>query len=473
MNSSPFLLNATFRHHASKYDDLDPEFVLKVLESFYVDDLVSGERSEEQALDLYQKTKCRMAEGGFNLRNWLTNSKTLSDQIDLEERRLGKENDNDKTETYAKLSLGIKGTDSKCHKVLGQVGDNHKDEFKFEVFKIGKKAKALPPTKRNLLSVLASLFDPLGMISPLIVYVKVLFQELCKAKVDRDEEFTGETHKKCKAWYRDLAEANEIVVSRCIYTSPTEEVLERSLHGFGDASQKSYCAVIYFVYRTNVGVYVQIVTSKARVAPLKPTSIPRLELMSALLLAHVMKSVKEALENQVSIAFTYYWLDSMTALYWIKNTGEWKQFVSYCVNEILKLTRREEWGHCPGKENAADIGSRGELGMRLKSNRLWWVGPEWLAKPKEEWPKFEGACKGQELVEEERKSTTMIVQIERQGSVERVIDLDRFSSLERLFRATAWVLRFICNMKAKKEGENTQFGELSVNEIVEAKRVWI
>ena len=117
LNSSQFLLNATLRHHVSKYDDLDPEFVLKVLESFYVDDLVSGERSEEQALDLYQKTKCRMAEGGFNLRKWLINSKTLSDQIDLEERRVGKESNNDETETYAKLSLGIKGTDSKCHKV--------------------------------------------------------------------------------------------------------------------------------------------------------------------------------------------------------------------------------------------------------------------------------------------------------------------------------------------------------------------
>ena len=65
---------------------------------------------------------------------------------------------------------------------------NHKDEFKFEVFKIGKKAKMLPPTKRNLLIVLASLFDPLGIISPSIIYVKVLFQEVCKAKIDWDQE---------------------------------------------------------------------------------------------------------------------------------------------------------------------------------------------------------------------------------------------------------------------------------------------
>ena len=216
----------------------------------------------------------------------------------------------------------------------------------------------LPPTRRNLLSVLASLFDPLGIISPLIIYVKVLFQEVCKAKIDWDEEFTGETRRKWEVWRRDLIEVNEVVVPRCVYTSPTEDVLDCSLHGFGDASQKSYCAVIYFVYRTNVGVYVQILTSKARVAPLKPTSIPRLELMSARLLAQVMKSVKDALENHVCIDYTYYWLDSMTALYWIKNTGEWKQFLSHRVNEILKLTTKGDWGHCPGKENFADIGSR-------------------------------------------------------------------------------------------------------------------
>ena len=206
---------------------------------------------------------------------------------------------------------------------------------------------------------------------------------------------------------------------------------------------------------------------------MKPTSIPRLELMSARLLAQVMKSVKEAFENQVCVGSTYYWLDSMTALYWIKNRGEWKQFVSHRVNKVLKLTTRGEWEHCPGKENPADIGSRGELGTQLKSNKLWWVGPEWLKKPKEEWPKFEDVSKSQKVVEEERKSATLIVQVERQNSPERGIDLEKFSNLEKLFRVTAWVLRSIQNLRTGKEDEDKQFGELTVHELVESERIWI
>ena len=135
-------------------------------------------------------------------------------------------------------------------------------------------------------------------MSPIIVYAKILFQEVCKAKIDWDEVFTGEILRKWEVWYKDLIEANEIITPRCIYDSPEEEVLECTLHGFGDASQKSYCAVIYFVYQTSVGVYVRLLTSKERVAPLKPTSIPRLELMSARLLAQLMNSVQGALGQE-------------------------------------------------------------------------------------------------------------------------------------------------------------------------------
>ena len=213
-------------------------------------------------------------------------------------------------QSYAKLSLGVTGCESKCCKVLGMAWDNKSDEFKFEIAKVGERAKTISPTKRNLLSVLASLFDPLGIVSPVIVCAKILFQEVCKDKVDWDENFTEELLHKWEDWYRDLIETKEITIPRCIYQHRAEDVLECTLHGFGDASKKAYCAVVYFVCRTNVGVYVRLLASKARVAPLKTTSILRLELMSARLLAQIMKSVKASLENQVRIDSTKFWLDS-------------------------------------------------------------------------------------------------------------------------------------------------------------------
>ena len=219
---------------------------------------------------------------------------------------------------------------------------------------MGERAKTLSPTKKNLLSVLASLFDPLGVVSPVIVCAKILFQEVCKDKVDWDENFTEELLHKWEGWYRYLIETKEITIPRCIYQHRAEDVLECTLHGFGDASKKAYCAVV--------------LTSKARVAPLKAISFPRLELMSARLLAQIIKSVKASLENQVRIDSTKFWLDSMTALYWIMNKGEWKQFVHHHrVNEILK--------HYPGDENPADIGSSGVIASQLKDNKLWWMGP--------------------------------------------------------------------------------------------------
>jgi hypothetical protein len=165
--------------------------------------------------------------------------------------------------------------------VLGQAWDNKSDEFKFEIAKVGERAKTLSPTKRNLLTVLASLFDPLGIVSPVIVCAKILFQEVCKDKVDWDENFTEELLHKWEGWYRDLIEIKEITTPRCIYQHRAD-VLECTLHGFGDASKKAYYAVVYFVYRSNVGVYVRLLTSKARVAPLKTISIPRLELIESL-----------------------------------------------------------------------------------------------------------------------------------------------------------------------------------------------
>ena len=208
-----------------------------------------------------------------------------------------------------------------------------------------------------------------ALYSPVVVSVKVLFQELCEKKVGWDEELKEEERKRWIGWLDDLRSAKEVNVPRCIYRMPQGEI-NCFLPGFADASMKAYCAVVYFVCEAFGAVDVTLLTSKTRVAPLKKLTIPRLELMSGRVLARLMDTVKNALSAEVHITGTRQWLDSKTALRWINNKGEWKQLVRQRFNEILRLTRKEDWSYCPGEQNPADVGSRGECASRLKENEL-------------------------------------------------------------------------------------------------------
>lgn len=474
LNASPFLLNATLRYHISKYKAEDPDFVRKMLESFYVDDLVTGEKNTSDAFLLYEKSKERMASGGFRLRKWMTNDKALSDRIERNESNAtGGRNEGE--ETYAKLTLGS-GSDvsMSCQKVLGLPWDCDRDVIQFSFKKLVDRAREMQLTKRNLLSLLAGLFDPLGIISPMIVCMKMLFQNLCCENRGWDEELEGKSKKRFDEWVVDLSKIKGISISRCVYESPKQEVLECQLHGFGDASTKAYCAVVYLVYVTKEGIYAKLLTSKSRVAPLKELTIPRLELMSARILAQLMDTVKKALESQLKFSRVRYWSDSRTALCWIQNRGEWKQFVRHRVNEILKLTNKEHWGHCPGEENPADIGSRGALGSKLKDDKLWWCGPQWLTQGEDKWPPILEDIHTPESQEEVKKTANvMIADVQNSPSVANLVDIDRHGKLEKLLRVTAWVLRFINNSRPNQNQTAKRNGRLTREEVVQAEREWL
>ena len=149
---------------------------------------------------------------------------------------------------------------------------------------------------------------------------------------------------------------------------------------FGGASLKAYSALIYLVYKTEKGIFTKLLCEKTRVAPLKSLSIPRLELMSTRVLAVLMSNVIEALSSIIKIESVRYWLDNKTALYLVYNNGEWKKWVQFRVAEVLTLTEKEQWGHVAGKDNPANIGSRGVAASYLKTYNLWWEGPQWLTK---------------------------------------------------------------------------------------------
>ena len=154
----------------------------------------------------------------------------------------------------------------------------------------------------------------------------------------------------------------------------------------------------------------------------------------------------------MSLTGTRYWLDSKTAICWIQNRGEWKQFVRHRVNEILRLSNKDEWRHCPGEENPADIESRGAFSSKLKDDGLWWKGPPWLCKEESCWPTNQVVTCTPESQEELKKTATvMIVDTQSPPSIAEVVDIDRQGRLGKLLRVTAWALRFIQSQEARKQ----------------------
>ena len=467
LKSSPFLLNAVLRYHIDQYKEIDPEFVNKLSQGFFVDDLVTSCSDTEEAYSLYNKASDRMQEGGFKLRKWKTNDELLAQKI--------VENDSkaDAERTYSKEALGISKDMGGKTKVLGIGWDTNRDTLEFDLSKVGDEIPRTSHTKREILSTLATLFDPQGLVSPVAVTAKALFQELCIEKLGWDDHIPQDKATRWEEWLRDLKTVRTISVPRSIFEGITGEVLSTTLHGFGDASKKAYCASIFLVCQTTEGVYTRLLCAKTRVAPLKSLTINRLELMSAKILVTLMETVVNALSSQTKIDEVKYWLDSKTALYWIYNNGEWKNFVQHRVNEILKRTRKEDWGHVAGVDNPADLGSRGVTASHLRDSKIWWEGPEWLKKGRENWPNSFPLEISDDVREESKKTAAAMIMTKEKSGVHSVIEIERYSSLRKLLRVTAYVKRFIENMKRKRVGVEMKVGRIEVDEIRQAEMIWI
>ena len=122
-------------------------------------------------------------------------------------------------------------------------------------------------------------------------------------------------------------------------------------------------------------------------APLSKLSIPRLQLLSALILARLIGTVMSAIQSVINIEKIHCWTDSLTALFWIQGRDkEWKMFVENRVIEIRSWVQTECWSHCPGVDNPADIPPRGMTATQLKNNRVWFHGPSWLVEIENKWP---------------------------------------------------------------------------------------
>ena len=364
-------------------------------------------------------------------------------------------------------------------KVLGMNWDTVEDNFFFNFTDLCDYGMSLPATKRSVLKLSAMVFDPMGFLTPCTVEMKILFQELCLDKIDWDSNLPKHLLGTWNSLLNELKCLNNVKIPRCYFRS---RPVQFKLHGFSDASNRAYAGVVYIrsLYEDG-GVDVRLVTSKTRVAPLKRQTIPRLELLGALILARLINSL-DLTEGNVK---TFYWTDSTTALCWIRNEKPWKQYVQHRVDKIRRLTSKNDWRHCPGKQNPADLPSRGTSAKDLTKNAIWWNGPEFLYQPETEWPTNESTHFGdEEALKEAAKNAVNITHSlvnstanERTTpKVDNLLDITRFSDLTKLLRVTALVVKFVNKLKStvptkSSSGSGTEI--LTALELTNAEELWI
>ena len=373
-------------------------------------------------------------------------------------------------ETYAKTYLGqseLPMSNDQQSKVLGLSWDNINDCLLFNLDWLIQYARELPLTNRSILKVAAKLYDPLGIISPIFLPVKLIFQELCKLKVDWDEPLSEKMKGKFLTWISSFEAEEPISANRCYFEINPENIESLQLHAFVDSSERAYAGVIYLKIETNETVSTQLIMSKTRVAPLEPTSVPRLELLASLISSRLVTRVKNALSPVVSIEEIYCWSDSTTTLHWIKGVErQYKQFVENRVTEVRSKVSPEFWSFCSGLENPADIPTRGLSAKALLRSSLWWIGPVWLQQSKENWLIFKvsrseppeeylaevrASSKKKDHHENTSGSAVLLAESGKSlSSLSMIVDEESYSDFARLIRVTALVVRFVNNLKTKK-----------------------
>ena len=299
-----------------------------------------------------------------------------------------------------------------------------------------------------------------------MIRAKIIMQEIWTAGLNWDDVLPSNLSTKWENWVSELQSLSCVAIPRSLRL-PNPKTLD--LHLFSDASKDAYASVAYLVCQyTNNPSTSRLIASKSRVSPLKVVTIPRLELMGAVLSSRLAASIL----NVLTVDRVIYWTDSENVYYWVRNQSrEFKPFVANRIGEIQRTTSPEQWRHVPGTENPADLPTRGLSVADLSENKFWMEGPSFLKDGESAWPTTPPCKDVQKSDQFERRSTTKTYATKNYEFTS--IDPTHFSSIKRLYRVTGWIKRFIANCKIRgKSGRNYE-RTLSSAEISDAETFWI
>ena len=434
--SSPACANYALKMAANENEkDLGSEAANFIRRDFYVDDGLTSVESVPDAVTLIKNTKEMCRRGGFKLHKFTSSHKEVIEAIPIEDRAEGIQSiDLDKEAIPMERALGVQW----CVE---------KDSFQFRIV-----LKDRPCTRRGILSTVSSIYDPLGFVAPVLMVGKKILQELCREKADWDDPVPENIKARWERWRGELPSLKELSIPRCYKPSSFGRIAKAQLHHFSDASTQGYGQCSYLRLINDEGsIHCSFVIGKARVAPLKPVTVPRLELTAAVV------SVKTSAQLQRELDYEgveeVFWTDSKVVLGYISNeTRRFHIFVSNRVQQIQEQSSPDQWHYVDTKSNPADHASRGLSPQGLQKSS-WITGPAFLWKDQACWPEH-SSSEAKEVFtlsedDPEVKSKAALVTNTEKSFASLASHLEYFSDYHRAKKAVALCLLYTQKLKER------------------------
>ncbi|XP_003748658.1 uncharacterized protein LOC100904440 [Galendromus occidentalis] len=460
-SASPWLYQAGLKFHLDGEKTRRPsetEFINELQFSCYMDDLSFGSVNQETALTKIQRCVEIFRSGHFPLKKWATNSEEVAEGM---------------RQAFSDETVSIRSAEPDF-RFLGIRWCQVTDALGVFVTNANRCFNDAKPSKRSLLSGLAQIYDPLGIICPISIHARVLFQMMWQDKVQWDDRLNAKHRELYGEFVRQLKSADRILVSR---TNARIDRLPRrtEIHAFSDASKVAYGAVIYLKEFFQDGdPEIKFLMAKAKVAPNKANwNIHRLELMAALVSCRLVEKLRPALGNTVKR--TVYWVDNSAVVGWTRDRpSEWRTFVANRITEIQRFSTPDQWRYVATKSNPADLLSRGNSLESRESVEFWLNGPSWLKEQKLPDPIRIGKEEFAEAIAEAKHGNVAETDILHVTALPKVssslLKEKHFSSWPKAVRSLAYVRRVF--QKARKRDLSMDI-PVQVEEYLDAERALI
>jgi len=324
-------------------------------------------------------------------------------------------------------------------RTLGVQWNVKSDILSFEI-----QERQRPDTCRGILSMVASIYDPIGFISPFVLEGKAILQEMCKRGMSWHDPIPNELLPRWNKWKSDMTNLKEIRIPRCYKPTDFGPVIRTELHHFSDASTDGYGVCSYLRFISDDRIHCSLVVSKARVSPTKVVTIPRLELTAAVIAVKVSCKLKE--ELQLKVDSEYFWCDSQIVLAYISNDAKrFHVFVANRVQYIRDHTRIDQWQYISTKDNPADHASHG-LGVSELLTSNWFTGPEFL------WSisTVEKFVAEPQLMLDDPEVRAQVLSVQSEDSDDLLNRLSRYSSWDFLVRVVTRIRRLVHSSPGNK-----------------------